>query len=210
MISLQLYLLELQNKKFYVGQSSRPQVRFSDHQIGQGGKWTRQYPPVALLNTKPVTVANLREACLYENWMTLHYMEQYGWQNVRGGGFFGFGEERIIEKINHIYDIAANKIRYYIPDCKYLFGASNDWLVYVLELQDGFYYIGSGKRLGKALGDHFNGSTIGWTREHIPIAVAEWHVIRSEDGHYLQFKDHVKQNYIQKFGQDKVLGGNVR
>ncbi|MFD0749262.1 GIY-YIG nuclease family protein [Mucilaginibacter calamicampi] len=78
MISLQLYLLELEEGKYYVGQSSHPEVRFFDHQVGYGGKWTRRYRPIALLQTKSIQVDDLREACLYENWLTLHYMKNMG------------------------------------------------------------------------------------------------------------------------------------
>ncbi len=136
-------------------------------------------------------------------------MEQYGWQNVRGGEFIGLEDERAEAKINHIYDTFTNKIKYYIPDCKLLFGASDDWLVYMLELQDGFYYIGSGKRLGKALGDHFNSNTISWTREHPSVGVAEWQLIKPEDGHYLTFKRNLTESYRIRYGKEKVIGGNL-
>jgi predicted GIY-YIG superfamily endonuclease len=210
MITLTLYLLELADAKYYVGQSSRPEVRFADHQIGQGGKWTRLYKPVAILKTKTIEVESLREACLYENWLTLHYMEQYGWQNVRGGEFTDLEDYRIDEKIKHIYDITTNKIRYYIPDCKYLFGASDHWLIFVLELENSKYYIGSGKRLGKALGQHFNGSTIAWTRENKPLKVSELIVVKAADGHYLELKRQMLASYIKLYGREHVVGGNER
>jgi predicted GIY-YIG superfamily endonuclease len=210
MIRLTLYLLALQDGKFYVGQSDRPEVRFADHQLGIGAKWTRLHQPIALAKTRLIEVVDLREAILYENWMTLHYMEKYGWQNVRGGDYLDLEDYRITEKIAHIYDTDTNQIRYFILDCLYLFGATHYWLIYVLELEHGFYYVGSGKRLGKALGDHFGGKTIGWTREHPPLRVAELQIARPEDGHYLALKDRIKQDYIKKFGQDKVLGGNAR
>lgn len=210
MIALQLYLLELTDGKYYVGQSSRPDVRFSDHLIGYGGKWTRLYRPLSLLQTKSIQVEDLREACLYENWLTLHYMEKYGWENVRGGEFIEPENERIAEKISHIYDTAKNAIRYYIRDCPFLFGATHFWLIYVLELEHGYYYIGSGKRLGKSLGGHFNSKTIHWTRDHKPLKVAQWIIVKPNDGNYLDIKDRLKQDYIKLFGRDKVLGGNVR
>lgn len=207
MLVLQLYLLQLADGKYYVGQSSRPEVRFSDHQIGMGGKWTRLYKPVAILKTKHIEVANLREAILYENWLTLHYMEQYGWPNVRGGDYLDVENERIAAKISHIYDTTTNKINYYIPDCKYLFGASDHWLIYALELEHGKYYIGSGKRLGKALGQHFKDSAIAWTRDNKPLKVAQLIVADPEDP-YLELKRNLKEDYARRFGKENVLGGN--
>jgi len=207
MIALHLYLLELKEGKYYVGQSSRPEVRFSDHQIGQGGKWTRLYAPLSQLKIKQIEVENLSEATRYENWMTLHYMEQYGWQNVRGGDYLDVENERIAEKLHHIYDTETNKIKYYIPDCKYLFGKSDHWLIYILELEHNKYYIGSGKRLGKSLGQHFNGDTITWTREHKPLKVEQLIVV-DPDRPYLEIKRKLKDGYTQRFGKDNVLGGN--
>ncbi|MFD0749263.1 hypothetical protein ACFQZS_03860 [Mucilaginibacter calamicampi] len=80
----------------------------------------------------------------------------------------------------------------------------------MLELEHGYYYIGSGKRLGKSLGEHFNGKAISWTRDHKALKVAEWFVIKSGDGNYLDVKDRIKERYILQYGQDKVLGGNKR
>ena len=59
------------------------------------------------------------------------------------------------ERLEHIYNFAENKIRYYIKDKRrYLFGSSENWLIYVLQLCNGRCYIGSCKQLGKALGEY--------------------------------------------------------
>ena len=97
---------------------------------------------------------------LYENWMTLKMMETFGWENVRGGDFLVNETYKLQPLIAHIYNFEKNKINYYIENCHYLFGSSGHWHIYVLELADQHYYIGSCKQLGKDLGEHFNGTGI--------------------------------------------------
>ena len=125
-IALKLYLLELENDKYYVGQTDDPDFRFQEHLSGKGAKWTRKHRPTHLLLTKDISVETAAEALLYENWLTMHYMELFGWENFRGGDYVVVESYRLRERIAYIYDFAQNKIINYIPDCKYLFGSTDD------------------------------------------------------------------------------------
>lgn len=89
--------------------------------------------------------------------MTLQMMERFGCENVSGGDFLVVESYRLRERIEYIFDSTTNKIRYYVRDCRYLFGLCEDWHVYVLELENDRFYVGSCQRLGKSLGEHFNG-----------------------------------------------------
>jgi hypothetical protein len=74
-----IYVLLLEQNKFYVGFSDRPiGERFNEHCHDQGSKWTTLYRPVQVLITQPGGIEE-------ENEMTLRMMEKYGWWNVRGG-----------------------------------------------------------------------------------------------------------------------------
>ena len=84
---LNLYLLELAEDKYYVGQTSDLNYRFHGHSNGSGAKWTNLYKPIRILQSKEVTVNNYTDAMLQENWMTLQMMEIFGWENMRGGDF---------------------------------------------------------------------------------------------------------------------------
>lgn len=133
-IKLKLYLREPADDKYYVGQSDNPDFRFSEHLSGRGAKWTRMHRPLYILLTRNISVESPAEAMVYENWLTLQYMERFGWENVRGGEFLVVESYRLKERIDFIYDTQRNKIKYYLPDCRYLFGSCGDWHVYVLEL----------------------------------------------------------------------------
>jgi predicted GIY-YIG superfamily endonuclease len=84
---LKLYLLELADHKYYVGQSDDPEFRFLQHLGKQGAMWTRRYKPLRIAKVQSLSVQSVNESMLYENWMTLQAMERYGWENVRGGEF---------------------------------------------------------------------------------------------------------------------------
>ena len=76
-----IYVLLLQENKFYVGYSERPVgERFIEHFNYQGSKWTTLHRPVQVLQVKPGGIEE-------ENEMTLRMMDKYGWWNVRGGSW---------------------------------------------------------------------------------------------------------------------------
>lgn len=144
---------------------------------------------------------------LYENWMTLQYMERFGWENVRGGDYLVVESFKLRERIAHIYDCNKNQIKYYVPDCPYLFGSFGEWHVYVLELENGRFYVGSCKRLGKTLGEHFDGKSIAWTRDNRVIKVRDLITIEPGSGSYLDVKEKLLNDYISHFGWESVRGG---
>jgi len=208
-ILLKLYLLELSDDKYYVGQTDDLDFRFSEHLSGKGAKWTRLHRPLHMLLTRNLSVEAAGEAMLYENWMTLHYMERFGWENVRGGDFSVVESYRLRERLEYIYDTDNNKIRYYVADCCYLFGSNDDWHVYVLELENDRFYIGSCQRLGKSLGEHFSGKSIAWTRDNPVIKVVELITIKPGTGSYLELKNRLLLDYITRYGWENVLGGQM-
>jgi len=80
-------------------------------------------------------------------------------------------------------------------------------LVYVLELQDDCWYIGSTHNLNFRYAQHLMGKGAGWTRLHKPIRVAE--VIFEEDGETgLKLENTVTKRYMEEYGRDNVKGGS--
>jgi predicted GIY-YIG superfamily endonuclease len=203
---LKLYLLALEKGKFYVGQSDNPKFRFNEHLAGTGSKWTRMFKPIKILKVQTLSLDNNKHAMLYENWMTLQAMERYGWENVRGGDYLVVENYRLQGHIDHIYDCDTNKIRYYVTGNRYLFGTCDDWLIYVLELCGGKFYVGSCKHLGKSLGEHFSGKDIAWTRDHLVIRVLEIITVKQGTGSWLEVKQSLLNDYILRYGWDNVLG----
>lgn len=85
-----VYVLELEQDKFYVGKSSNPISRvgehiattlFGDNVCNSGSGWTKMYPPVRILEVIP------SHDEFDEDKTTLQYMKLKGIDNVRGGSF---------------------------------------------------------------------------------------------------------------------------
>ena len=73
------YALELRNGKFYVGITYNLNQRIAEHTQGDGAKWTRLHKPTGRILA--VRVGD------FEKELTLEFMRNKGWKNVRGGGW---------------------------------------------------------------------------------------------------------------------------
>ena len=76
-----LYVLELENGKYYVGTTNNLQRRFQEHVDGAGSVWTRKYAPLAIERSVIV------DGPLHEDRVTKELMLKHGIDNVRGGSY---------------------------------------------------------------------------------------------------------------------------
>jgi hypothetical protein len=76
-----IYILQLQNGKYYVGKTSNPSFRLEQHFNADGSNWTKKY--------KPIKVIDIIPGCddYDEDKYTIQFMEKYGINSVRGGSF---------------------------------------------------------------------------------------------------------------------------
>ncbi len=74
-----VYVLKLKDNKVYVGITMNFNLRWAQHQSGEGSNWTRMHKPIEVIEIITNASAGL------EKTKTLEYMEEYGWENVRGG-----------------------------------------------------------------------------------------------------------------------------
>lgn len=76
-----IYILELENNKWYVGKTKNPNFRIEQHFESGGSEWTKIF--------KPIKIHELISNCddFDEIKYTLKYMSMYGIDNVRGGPF---------------------------------------------------------------------------------------------------------------------------
>lgn len=80
-----LYVLELVDGHYYVGQSSNVDLRLKQHKSGEGSVWTNLHPFVRELLRQPTGTADWKKAETFENQWTLELMSLRGWEKVRGG-----------------------------------------------------------------------------------------------------------------------------
>lgn len=80
-MSTNIYVLKLQNNKYYIGKSFNPNKRFLEHLNGQGSTWTQKYEPIEIEKI----IQNASD--FDEDKYVKEYMNKYGINNVRGGSY---------------------------------------------------------------------------------------------------------------------------
>lgn len=78
---LYIYVLQLENGKYYIGKTTNPDFRLENHFQGNGSSWTKKYKPIKVLEIIP-NCDNYDE-----DKYTKKYMDKYGIDNVRGGSY---------------------------------------------------------------------------------------------------------------------------
>jgi hypothetical protein len=76
-----IYILELENKKYYVSKTTNSDFRLEQHFNSSVSQWTKKYKPKKILKFIP------NYDIFDEDKYTLKYIEKYGINNVRGGSF---------------------------------------------------------------------------------------------------------------------------
>lgn len=91
-----IYVLKLEENKYYVGKSQNVYNRIQNHFNGSGTVWTKKYKPIDIVEVIP----NCSD--FDEDKYTKIYMSKYGIDNVRGGAYVTTNlrhiEKKILEK----------------------------------------------------------------------------------------------------------------
>lgn len=95
---MNLYVLQLQNGKYYVGTTHNVKKRYEMHKNGNGAEWTKCYPPVKILYQKQFAFCDPRKALHEEDEKTVELMFKYGKDNVRGGKYVAV-EQTVIDEL---------------------------------------------------------------------------------------------------------------
>jgi len=76
-----LYILQLEDNKWYIGKTADVTKRLDQHKRGVGSAWTTEYTPIRIAETRKITTP------FDETNVTKEYMKKYGIDNVRGGAY---------------------------------------------------------------------------------------------------------------------------
>jgi hypothetical protein len=76
-----IYILELEQNKYYIGKSENAEIRIDNHINNKGAEWTKLYKIIKVIEVIP-NCGNYDE----DKYVFI-YMNQYGINNVRGGSF---------------------------------------------------------------------------------------------------------------------------
>lgn len=88
-----LYVLQLEENKWYIGKTADVTTRFKQHVTGKGSAWTKSYTPVRIAETR-----RLKDSYDETN-TTKDYMKKYGIDNVRGGSYTQVVLPEEVEKV---------------------------------------------------------------------------------------------------------------
>lgn len=84
-----IYVLVLQNGKYYVGISRNPEYRFYEHKTGKTSKFVRQNLPVKEIRLKLLDSTDWSDGLREETRLTAKLVEKFGLENVYGGSITG-------------------------------------------------------------------------------------------------------------------------
>lgn len=118
-LSTQIYVLRLQNSKWYVGKTTDVYQRYSSHLSGEGSMWTSLHHP---LRIEEVFVGDDFD----EDKTTKKYMKEYGIDNVRGGSYvtmmLSFEQRKLLNnEINMASDwcLKCGNSGHFVKECPY-------------------------------------------------------------------------------------------
>lgn len=90
-----LYVLVLQNNKFYVGITNSPKKRFQKHRSGKSIKFINENLPIIDIRKILLATTSRYEALRIETKTTILLIQHYGIENVYGGAILGDVDDRI-------------------------------------------------------------------------------------------------------------------
>lgn len=219
-----LYVLELEDDCFYIGQTNDLVRRFRQHseQLGKGSIWTYLHKPIRLIQYWDLGEYTQEGAMQFENKLTLEFINKFGFSKVRGGEYVFTDEQHHFFSIlsrNKLIDgvftpkisdkgIATfAKIREQVEEAT----MENKRYVYVLELEGDRVYVSSTDKLKKLLYRHFYRKASLWTDLYRPVGIHE--ILDDEDrglGFPIPFQNSVVKKYMLQYGWQNVRGGDFK
>jgi len=158
---IKIYVLKLEFDKFYVGQSINFENRLKAHIKGKlSSEWTKKHKPIEEVEIIETNFTNISDAMFLENSITLKYMKEFGWKNVRGGDFTTLNEDKLRFLLCNNSDLGneilpiSNKKNYNLN--------THGIFIFTLKLNMEKYYVGKTKNLKIGILKEFNGKGNKW------------------------------------------------
>ena len=86
---INLYVLELQNGKYYVGITHNPKERINNHIKGKTNDFIRPNLPFIRFEMELLETTDRKEAINIETELTIDFINHFGIENIAGGRIVG-------------------------------------------------------------------------------------------------------------------------
>ncbi|OFX87158.1 MAG: hypothetical protein A2W99_07425 [Bacteroidetes bacterium GWF2_33_16] len=98
-----LYVLTLQNGKYYVGITSNTKQRFDDHRNGKTTPFVKNNLPIIHIEQKLLRTTDRKQAERIETKKARQLMKKHGIENINGGYLAGDYHDKI-GKLKHLFN----------------------------------------------------------------------------------------------------------
>lgn len=205
---IKIYILKLENDKFYVGQSKDTEHRLKLHVKGKlSSEWTKLHRPIEFIKIIETDFTETSSAMHLENSITIEYMKKYGWKNVRGGDYCTLDEERLRFLLSANSDLGNELLP--IKNPKNFNVNKNGEFLFVLKLQNENFYVGRTKNIKLAILNEFNSLGSEWSKIHKPIELVSLVDITNRETNTIRdLHNSVVIDYMKKYGFQKIRGGD--
>ncbi|RMR10065.1 GIY-YIG nuclease family protein [Pseudomonas syringae group genomosp. 7] len=94
-----LFILKLEGDRYYVGYSSKPDLRIRRYFAGKGADWTAMHKPVEVLAKRSLGTLSESDAAAKTADATISMMRLFGWRNVRGAAWKSVDAETTLKQL---------------------------------------------------------------------------------------------------------------
>jgi predicted GIY-YIG superfamily endonuclease len=200
-----IYVLQLENRKYYVGQSNDLERRLKDHYSAtRGSEWTRLHRPIGFIKVIPTGFHDPKMAMKYENEVTFECIKEYGWSNVRGGDYTN--PDDITHLLGLIKDsglgneVCPVKVQDGIDVLNY------ERCVYTLQLEGGHYFVSTTSNLNMAILSEWTERGSHWTKCFKPMKLIRVMPVKNVEEYETLHLQELKRAFLE-YHYSWVRGG---
>lgn len=212
MTKFNIYVLQCEHAKYYVGKANLDVTQVFQYHIKQKNcKWTKIHPPISVINT-----------FIGDKWdeeVTFYKMaDEYGIENVRGGSY---KDVILTSKQKKTFDCLLSAVSGLCHKCKKSGHSESKCLlflddknieledvpeangIFVLRLQNDKWFVNYSRTMRSSIMKHFEGEGSKWTKLHVPSAIHKIYPGLPKDK-----LNNITFDYIEQFGRENVRGGD--
>lgn len=205
---IKIYILKLENNKYYIGQTINVEKRFKNHLEGKlSSEWTKLNKPIEIIEIIETRFKNISDAMFLENSITIDCMKKFGWKNVRGGDFCTLNIQKLQFLLCNNSDLGDDIIPIINPKKFNL--NYHGVFIFVLKLDMNKYFVGIGRNLKLAIIKEYNKKDCKWCEMYKPNElISVKNISKHEKEEYRSLVNNEVIEVMKETNWWKVRGGD--